>query len=131
MKSKKPRNKEELNTQKAIVGYLQLLENQGKAYVVRVGSGAIETAKGYWFKSGKPGCPDIILLYLGRFVAIEVKSKKGNLSAKQKIARKIIIKSGGYFFTARCITDVTRGLKQVEFDVKQKHNSNVLTWEGK
>lgn len=44
---------------------------------------------------GKAGCPDDIICYKGVFIAIEVKSDVGDLSAVQLLHLKLIQKAGG------------------------------------
>jgi hypothetical protein len=44
---------------------------------------------------GKAGCPDDLMCWQGIFIAIEVKSLEGDLSALQKLALKEIQAAGG------------------------------------
>lgn len=44
---------------------------------------------------GQAGCPDDLLCWRGVFIAIEVKSLQGDLSALQKLALKEIQAAGG------------------------------------
>jgi len=44
---------------------------------------------------GKAGCPDDILCWRGIFIAIEIKSDTGSLSALQSLALKQITGAGG------------------------------------
>ena len=44
---------------------------------------------------GKAGCPDDLLCWMGVFIAIEVKSLEGSVSALQTIALKEIQAAGG------------------------------------
>lgn len=111
--AKKKRNREEGVTQKAILNYLQILENQGEAYVMRTGSARVRTESGSYFTTGKVGCADITMLYLGKYVSIEVKSKKGTQKEKQKDAQKKIEKAGGYYFIARSVDDVMKNLREI------------------
>ena len=52
------------------------------------------------------GIADIIAVYKGRFVAIEVKTKTGNLSPEQDEYLKTVARCGGIAFTARSLDDV-------------------------
>lgn len=60
-----------------------------------------ENLPGHWRVSprggpfGKSGCPDDILCWLGVFIAVEVKSDDGELSALQMVALKQIQAAGG------------------------------------
>jgi hypothetical protein len=96
----------ESSIQKAIIDYLTLMENQGKCYFFRSGSGMIKTEKGNYFKTGKAGCPDISLLTKDGFVAIEVKDAKGKLSQAQVEAKNKIESLGGRYIVARSLDDV-------------------------
>lgn len=91
---------------KSITDFLSLLENQGKLYFSRVGSGAIKTDTGRYFKSGKPGCPDIVACIAGQYVGLEVKTDKGRQSDKQKEAQAKIEKVKGHYYIVRSIKDV-------------------------
>lgn len=44
---------------------------------------------------GKAGCPDDLLCWMGIFIAIEVKSLEGEVSALQKLSLKEIQAAGG------------------------------------
>ena len=57
-----------------------------------------------------PGIPDIVGIYRGKFIAIEVKAAKGKVSDNQ--VRKIseINAAGGHAFVARSVDDVINAL---------------------
>ena len=59
---------------------------------------------------GQPGVPDIIGIFRGRFLGIEVKSKAGRLTTAQKIFIDEINMAGGIAFVARSIDDVAEKL---------------------
>lgn len=96
----------EREIQKTIIDYLSVMEKMGGLYFVRVGSGAIHTAEGRYFKSGKAGAPDIIVLYKGKYVALEVKTESGKLSSDQLKTKEMIIKCGGDYQVVRSLDDV-------------------------
>jgi hypothetical protein len=98
---------------KAIMNYLDILERQGKLYYIRSNSGAVRLQNGAFMKTGKVGCADIICLYKGKFIAIEVKNEKGKQTPEQKMTGEIIDKLGGIYFVARSIDDVIRMLEQL------------------
>ena len=85
----------ELNIQKAILDYLQYQENLGNLWFVRSASGAVNTDTGRRFKTGKKGCPDILLCQRGCFIGLEVKTAKGRQSRAQVEAQKVIEACGG------------------------------------
>ncbi len=96
----------EREIQKTIIDYLSVMEKLGKLYFVRVGSGAIQTADGRYFKSGKVGAPDIIVLFDEQFYALEVKTEKGKLSPEQIKTEKLIAECGGSYRIVRSLDDV-------------------------
>lgn len=58
-----------------------------------------------------PGVPDIVGIYDGRFMAIEVKTERGKLSPHQEKFIQNINAHGGIAFVARNIDDVIENLK--------------------
>ena len=101
----------EANIQKAILDYLQILENQGKLYFFRSGAGAIRTEAGGYFKTGKPGCPDISVVVGGQYIGFEVKTLKGKLTAIQDACHDAIRRVGGRCYVVRSVDDVIRILE--------------------
>jgi len=57
-----------------------------------------------------PGVPDIIGIYGGRLLAIEIKTPKGKLSPQQNYFLKKISEAGGIAFVARSVEDVINNL---------------------
>lgn len=60
----------------------------------------------------KVGISDILGIYKGKFLAIEVKSKSGRLSDYQRIFLREVTENGGISIVARSIEDVERGLSE-------------------
>ena len=54
----------------------------------------------------KPGDPDLVLCYRGRFIGVEVKSATGKLRPLQKVRQKEIEASGGEFWIVRTLDDL-------------------------
>lgn len=108
----------ESQIQKSIVDYLQYLENQKKLWFTRTGSGCIQTKSGGWFKTGKPGCPDIIICIDGLFCACEIKAPKGKQSPVQKEAQKAIEWAGGHYYVVRSVLDVEYVLKEMDSTIE-------------
>lgn len=93
--------------QRQIMNYLQIIyANKKNIYVFRAGAGAIKTWEGYYFKSGKPGLPDIICCIDGKFIGLEIKTKKGKQSLMQKYAENQIKRAGGEYHIIRSLKDV-------------------------
>lgn len=59
---------------------------------------------------GTKGVPDILGIYQGRFLGIEVKSETGILRPEQKQFLENIQKNGGIGFVARNLDDVIHNL---------------------
>jgi hypothetical protein len=68
-----------------------------------------------WKEHGGPygtnGIPDIICCYHGRFVALEVKTPEGKLSALQSVTIRKIINAGG---TAAVVTSLSEAKAIIE-----------------
>ena len=60
------------------------------------------------------GVSDIIALYLGKFVALEVKSLKGKPSPEQVMFLRDVTSNGGYSAIVRSTDDVEAVLKRIE-----------------
>lgn len=62
---------------------------------------------------GTSGIPDIIICYKGKFVAFEVKTKKGKLSKLQEITIEKIRNAKGMVFKVTSLEEVKEILKGV------------------
>jgi hypothetical protein len=98
----------EVDIQKAICTYLQMLENQNKLFFFRSGSGTVKTEKGSYFKSGKPGVPDISVIIDGRYIGLEVKTEKGKLTQIQEDCHQAIERVGGRCYVVRSVDDAIK-----------------------
>ena len=58
-----------------------------------------------------PGCPDILGIYKGKMLGIEVKTKNGKLTERQERFIEWINLEGGLAFVARSVEDVMEALK--------------------
>ena len=97
---------------KTITHYLQYQENLGKLYFVRVGSGMIQTREGRVFRSGKVGCPDVIVCVKGKFVGLEVKKPQSYQSRPQIEAQNRIEKAEGLYYVVRSLSEAEEVLKR-------------------
>ena len=61
----------------------------------------------------KKGTPDIVGCYKGRFFAIEVKSRDGELTRAQDRELRKVIKAGGFVCVARKVEDAERLLNAI------------------
>lgn len=83
----------------SICKYIKL--NSGIAYRVN-SQGQYDAKLGRWRKSGmKKGLPDIIAIYNGLFVGIEVKIGRDKQSEDQKLREEEIEKAGGVYYIAK------------------------------
>lgn len=96
-------------------GILDYLATVPDIYFFRAGAGAVTTSTGRFFRSGKPGVPDIIVCVpkitdngriVGIFIGLEVKNEKGRQSPVQKQAQADIKNAGGHYYIVRSISDV-------------------------
>lgn len=101
----------ETNIQKAIIDYLQILENQGKLCFFRSGSGAIRTEKGGYFKTGKAGCPDISVIMPCGYIGFEVKTPNGKQTPAQEAMQNMIHCQKQQYYIVRSVDDVIKVLK--------------------
>jgi len=89
----------ESEIQKSIMEYLGY---QKDIYFFRAASGGFKTqdykGKTSFFRTGKPGCPDIVVCKDGKFIGLEVKTDKGRQSEHQKQAAQEIINASSFVF---------------------------------
>lgn len=62
----------------------------------------------------KPGDPDIVVCYRGRYVAIEAKAPRGRQSEIQKLRQEQIEGAGGVYILARTVEAVTSVLDAMD-----------------
>jgi hypothetical protein len=95
----------EKDTQRTITDYLTLK----RIFWYRNNSGAmVSEYKGVkrFMRFGATGSPDIICVFFGRFVGIEVKTESGKQSEHQKAFAEKLRKAGGEYILARKLEDV-------------------------
>lgn len=99
----------EIQLQKAVMDYLAWFSKSHKIYYFRSGAGQVQTQAGRYFKTGKPGCPDISICFNGgKYYGLELKSLKGRQSALQLEAEKEIQAAGGEYHIVRSLADIKR-----------------------
>jgi len=102
---------------KIILNYLIAREIEKKdIYHFRSGAGAVKindpnNTKQRFFRTGRPGCPDITLCYKGAFIGIEVKTETGIQSQSQKEAEIQIVNAWGKYYLVRSLEEVKEILK--------------------
>lgn len=97
--------------QRAILEYLAYVKD---IYFFRANSGSVVTSNGRFFKTGKKGCPDIIVSYKGYFIGLEVKNDKGIQSVHQKDAEIDIKKSGGQYYVVHSVDEVENIIRNIK-----------------
>lgn len=88
---------------------------QSEAEITRVIRHTLKTLGVWHYKvhqglGSTPGIPDIIGIWNGHLLAIEVKTAKGKLSPQQEVKIREINQNGGLAFVARCVDDVIDAL---------------------
>ncbi len=102
----------EATVKKAILDYLQYLENQKKVVFIRNNSfcGRVMRDDGRvsFIKNSKLGSPDIICCFRGKFVGLEVKGDKGVQTNEQKEFQKKLEQVGGEYHVVKSLDDVKK-----------------------
>ena len=108
----------EKDIQSSICEYLEILEAQGKIMFWRQNTAPTvnKNKGGEWSfrkmpKFTKKGVPDIIMIVKGKFIGLEVKTKKGVQSQDQKDFQALVEKNQGEYHVVRSIEDVLKIIK--------------------
>lgn len=67
-----------------------------------------------------PGWPDIIVLFDGLFIGIELKAGKGRMSDEQAAVQHGIIENGGWFQVCRSLDEVQALLRRAGVPLKAR-----------
>lgn len=86
---------------------LKYLDNIPKLFYWRNNTGAIHTEKRF-VQFGVRGGPDIIIIYKGKFIGIEVKGPRGKQSEYQQSFQKNVEYAGGIYLVAKSVEDVKK-----------------------
>lgn len=87
----------------------QKIKKAIKLYIEKHGGFWSVVTGGPW---SKPGDPDIVACFKGRYVGIEGKVPSKDLEELQKVRREQIIACGGICFRADSVADVELNLKK-------------------
>lgn len=82
------------------------IQNKIIKYLNGIGAYSIKT-----ISTNRSGCPDVICCLNGSFIGLEVKTKKGKVSALQEHHLEQIKKSGGVSGVVRSVDEVRELLK--------------------
>lgn len=103
----------ETQIQKSIMQYLQLM-NYTYFRINTKGEFMRKENGDYVLKKNiNRGFSDILCIYQGKPIFLEVKSKTGKLTPHQKEFGKRVVGSGGYFFVVRSVDDVKEIFKSL------------------
>jgi len=94
--------------QRAVLDYLEWYAKSHKIYFFRSAAGAVKTEQGRYFKTGKPGTPDISVCFKSKYWGLEIKTKTGRQSSSQKKAEAEILAAGGQYLIIRSLDDIKR-----------------------
>lgn len=95
------------------VSHLLSVALTSETWWTTVGHGGGGFIRGQFLKATgvKPGVPDLILVYRGRFYGIELKSIKGRLSHEQIVCHRAIENAGGSVMVCRSQQEVLSALE--------------------
>jgi penicillin-binding protein-related factor A (putative recombinase) len=71
------------------------------------------------------GVSDILCIYRGHFVAIEVKSEKGRMTPDQITFCEKVKLSGGFSFVARSVDDLVENFKLIDLQTAQSRSTDL------
>lgn len=93
----------ESEIQKAIIEYLTLK----RVFHYRNNSGGFKNEKtNHFYRFGTPGSPDIVCVFKGQYVGIEVKKPGGKQNPNQIQFQKDLEKAGGMYVLAYSLDEV-------------------------
>ena len=109
------RNRPEEALQRAVASYLDLALPHDAVWFHPPNGGARSKAEAGIFKAMgvKAGVPDIIVIYRGRVVCIELKAPGGTCSPAQKLMHAQLSAAGALIYTATRIEDVESFLRVI------------------
>lgn len=105
----------ESQIQSVIIDYLSILENQGKLFFQRTNNITVYDSKKNIHRSlakgQKKGFPDLLILFKGKCLGIEIKTTTGRQSKEQKEIEQQFKKNGAEYYIVRSLEDVKRIIK--------------------
>ena len=77
----------------------------------------------------KAGAPDIWILYCGRLITIELKSKGGRCTMSQRAAREALLGAGAYWVECRSVNAVMQAVRDAGIPFNMiAHNNGIECW---
>jgi VRR-NUC domain-containing protein len=91
-----------------------------------VTSGAMRKKRGV-----KPGVPDVLVWYCGKSIAIELKSRRGQCSPSQRLAREALLRAGAQWWVCRSATAAMWALCEsgVPFRTVVNEDGTIERWQ--
>ena len=91
-----------------------------------VTSGAMRKKRGV-----KPGVPDCLVLYRGKLIAIELKSRRGQCSPSQRATREALLRAGAQWWVCRSADAAMSALVEsgVTFRVLSYDDGSTECWQ--
>jgi hypothetical protein len=79
----------------------------------------------------RPGTPDTLVLYRGKVVALELKSRRGQCSPSQRLARELLLRAGAQWWVCRSANAAMWALAQsgVRFRTLTNDDGTVESWQ--
>ncbi len=115
-----PGKKLEKDIEREILDYLSILKRKHKHihFWKQHTMGTFDPRKGVRRKSNSPyvinGISDIILIYHGAFIGLEVKTKNGRLRESQQRFKNDVLNAQGIYEIVRSVDDVRRIFETLE-----------------
>ena len=104
----------------------ELSEAEIQIQVMQYLEKAVPPSKGFFYRSspsrpgrGRPyhqsetGQPDIVLIYMGKYVGIEIKVRKGVQSSGQMVFEACVEQAGGEYYVVRSLEEMQEIMKEV------------------
>jgi hypothetical protein len=91
--------------QKVVLDYLNYRKD---LYFFRSAAGQVKTESGRMFRTGRPGVPDISVIWRGQYYGLEVKTDTGRQSDVQRRAQVDIEAAGGKYYIVRNMDELKR-----------------------
>jgi hypothetical protein len=91
-----------------------------------VTSGAMRKKRGV-----KPGVPDVLVWFRGKSITIELKSRRGQCSRSQRLAREALLRAGAQWFLCRSAISVMWQLRKsgVPFRTIVHEDGTIERWQ--
>lgn len=95
------------------------MAGQGESAMKSAVKDALKARGAYWVavpegSFAKPGDPDLVVCYKGRFIGMEGKTPTGRLRDVQKLRRDQIAAAGGIYAVVRSVEEAMKVLDEID-----------------